>query len=96
MVKDAAPNATLDLADFFARYVAGADDLPLADWLARAGITLKPSGERRVSSSDESAQTYSVEQIAHPSDKQLRIRDGLLKGTVDRTANAAPAPANAR
>ena len=96
VVKEAVPDAKLDLADFFARYVAGTDELPLADWLSRAGLALKSTGERRTSSSDEPSQTYAIEENAHPSEKQLRIREGLLKGTVDRTPVAAPAAANAR
>ena len=96
VVRDAAPNARLDLDDFFARYVAGTDELPLADWLPRAGLNLKITGERRVASSDETAQTYAIEENAHPNEKQLRIRDGLLRGTVDRAAVAQPAAANGR
>jgi predicted metalloprotease with PDZ domain len=92
VVKEAAPNSKLDLGDFFARYVAGTDELPMADWLSRAGISLKATGERRVPSSDEQAQTYSIEEVAHPNEKQLRIRDGLLKGTADR-AQTTPATA---
>ena len=96
VIREAAPNAKVDLSDFFARYVAGTDELPLADWLSRAGLALKPTGERRTSSSDEPAQTFSIEEVGHPTEKQLRIRDGLLKGTVDRTPVAVPAAANAR
>jgi predicted metalloprotease with PDZ domain len=96
VVREAAPNSQLDIVDFFQRYVAGTDDLPLADWLSRAGLTLKVTGDRRIPGSEESAQTYSLEENAHPNEKQLRIRDGLLKGTVDQAPQAKPAAAGAR
>jgi predicted metalloprotease with PDZ domain len=97
VVHEAAPDAKIDLRDFFTRYVAGTDELPLADWLSRAGWTLKSSGERRVAG-DEEAKNYSIEEMAHPSEKQLRIRDGLLKGTEDRAplAHAAAGTADGR
>jgi len=94
VVQGAAPDANVDLGDFFARYVAGTDELPLADWLSRAGLTLRVTGERRAAQSDEPVQIYEIEEMAHPTAKQLHIRDGLLKGTVDRSplARAAGTP----
>jgi predicted metalloprotease with PDZ domain len=89
--RDAAPGARIDLGDFFARYVAGTDELPLADWLSRAGLTLRVTGERRGAAGEEPSQTYAIEEAARPTEKQLRIRDGLLAGTVDRTPQAAGA-----
>jgi predicted metalloprotease with PDZ domain len=91
VVRDAAPGAKIDLGDFFARYVAGTDELPLADWLSRAGLTLRVTGERRGAAGEEPTQNYSIEESPRPGEKQLRIRDGLLKGTEDRTPQAAGA-----
>ncbi len=91
VVRDAAPDAKIDLGDFFARYVSGTDELPLADWLSRAGLTLRVTGERRGAAGEEPSQTYAIEEAAHPTEKQLRTRVGLLKGTVDRTPQAAGA-----
>ncbi len=91
MCKAPRPTRRVDLGDFFARYVAGTDELPLADWLSRAGLTLRVTGERRVAPSDEPAQTYEIEEMAHPTEKQLHIRDGLLKGTVDHSPLARAA-----
>lgn len=96
VVREADPNAKLDLADFFARYVSGTDELPLADWLSRAGLTLRNTGERRISGIDEPAQTYAIEESSRPSEKQLRIRDGLLKGTEDKAPLAQSAGAGGR
>jgi predicted metalloprotease with PDZ domain len=78
VIQGAAPGAKVDVGDFFARYVAGTDELPLADWLSRAGLTLRGS------------EKYSIVETGHPSEKQLRIRDGLLHGIVDRPAVARP------
>jgi len=91
VVRDAAPGARIDFGDFFARYVAGTDELPLADWLSRAGLTLRVTGERRGAAGEEPSQTYSIEEAARPSEKQLRIRDSLLKGSPDRAPQAAGA-----
>jgi len=91
VARDAAPDAKIDLSDFFARYVSGTDELPLADWLSRAGLTLRVTGERRAAAGEEPSQTYAIEEAARPTEKQLRIRDGLLAGTVDRTPQATGA-----
>lgn len=80
-IQTAAPGAKLDVGDFFARYVSGTDELPLADWLARAGLTLRGS------------EKFAIEEAGRPTEKQLRIRNGLLHGTVDRTSAVHPAGA---
>ncbi len=41
------PIASMDLAEFFKRYVSGTDEMPFADLLSRAGLTLKTEGEKR-------------------------------------------------
>ncbi len=78
VVREANRGARTDLADFFRRYVAGSDELPLAEWLAIAGLTLRISGERR-----------EVEEMRQPAERQRRILDGLLKGGVSASAQAA-------
>ena len=55
VVRDANSDAKLDpksetkfdAGDFFRRYIAGANDLPFADLLARAGLALKAQGQPR-------------------------------------------------
>jgi predicted metalloprotease with PDZ domain len=154
----------MDLAEFFRRYVSGTDEMPFADLLSRAGLTLKAQGEKRaalgfavehdaagqpvvshldVSSAagragvrngdlllsvaggevprdldgwvrghpggemvrfrirrggrerdvtfvlgQEAAQTYTVEEMTQPSDRQLRIRNGLFQGTTEQVNTA--------
>jgi predicted metalloprotease with PDZ domain len=78
VIREARPGAATDLTDFFRRYVAGTDELPFAEWLSFAGLTLNVSGERR-----------EVEEMPQASERQRRILEGLLNGGV--TAYALPA-----
>jgi predicted metalloprotease with PDZ domain len=71
VMRAANPEGKADLGDFFRRYVAGTDELPLADWLARAGLALKTSGDQRM-----------VEEMPRMSERQRHIFDGVLRGTV--------------
>jgi predicted metalloprotease with PDZ domain len=41
------PHADADLSDFFARYVAGSDEIPYADFLGRAGWVLRDTSQKR-------------------------------------------------
>jgi predicted metalloprotease with PDZ domain len=64
-------------ADFFRRYVAGVDDIPYDEFLAAAGLRLDLHGVGGVGAQ------YSIVEIPHPTDRQLRIREGLLRGTTN-------------
>jgi predicted metalloprotease with PDZ domain len=151
--------ATSDFPGFFQRYVSGTEEMPFADLLLRAGLTLKTQGEKRASLgfalerdstglpvarnldlssaaaqigiregdailsidgagvprnlerwvrgrapgervrvrmrraeresemvfalSQEAGQAYAVEEMPRASDRQLRIRNGLLQGATD-------------
>lgn len=55
--------AQADLGDFFRRYVAGTEELPLAEYLALAGWELRGG---------------KIVEMANPIDRQLRIRRGLF------------------
>lgn len=61
-----------DFGDFFARYVAGADALPFRTVLGLAGLTLTPRGR-----------SYTISEAENATEKQRRIREGLLRGTTD-------------
>jgi predicted metalloprotease with PDZ domain len=158
-------SATSDLPGFFKRYVSGTEEMPFADLLSRAGLTLKNQGEKHASLgfaverdstgmpvvrnldlssaaaqigvregdailsingadvprnlerwvrgrspgemvrvrirradresemvfalSQEAAQAYAVEEMPRASDRQLRIRNGILQGTTDQPNRAA-------
>lgn len=57
--------------DFFRRYVSGVDELPYNQILAIAGLELKTESG------------YSISEIGHATDRQRRIREGLLRGSTD-------------
>jgi predicted metalloprotease with PDZ domain len=57
--------------EFFGRYVAGVEDIPYNRILAIAGLELKTDAG------------YSISELAHPTDRQRRIREGVLHGTTD-------------
>ncbi len=60
--------------EFFARYVAGTDDLPYDEIFARAGLRLKP----RTSDGPPA-----FEELAEATPLARRIREGLLRGITD-------------
>jgi predicted metalloprotease with PDZ domain len=47
VIRKKASSADADLGDFFRRYISGADEIPYADFLARAGWTLRDTGQHR-------------------------------------------------
>jgi len=62
--------------DFFRRYVAGVEEIPFDKFLDLAGLQLKTE-------SAKAGGAYSITEAPHPTDRQRRIRDGLLHGTTD-------------
>jgi len=71
--------AAADLGPFFAQYVAGAAEIPYADFLAEAGLSLE-------STSHNSSRSYRIVEMPAPSDLQLRIRDSILAGNAAQSA----------
>jgi predicted metalloprotease with PDZ domain len=49
VIRKKAPEANADLGDFFARYVAGSDEIPYNDFFGRAGLALRDASQRRAS-----------------------------------------------
>lgn len=64
--------------DFFTRYVSGTDELPYAEILGKAGLRLSQS--HNVHNNEDA---YSVTEAPDASDKQRRIREGMLRGKTD-------------
>ncbi len=69
--------------DFFSRYVSGTAEMPYNDFLAMAGLELNGSAAQPENQSGQLGERFSISEIAHPSEKQRRIREGLLRGTTD-------------
>jgi hypothetical protein len=61
--------------DFFARYVSGTAEIPYNDFFSLAGLTLGPA-------SGTNEALFSIIESPHPTDRQRRIREGLLRGTT--------------
>ena len=59
-------------AEFFGRYVSGTDEIPYDDFLSAAGLELSTDGGRTT-----------VGEVAHPTARQRRILEGVLRGTTD-------------
>jgi predicted metalloprotease with PDZ domain len=47
VIREKSPGADADLSDFFRRYVSGTDGIPYADFLGRAGLAIKDTGQNR-------------------------------------------------
>lgn len=70
--------------DFFRRYVSGTDEIPYNDFLSIAGLELRAKdGSGPVDPGAHVAPPYTIAEISNPTDRQRRIRDGLLRGTTD-------------
>ncbi len=69
--------------DFFNRYVSGTAEIPYNDFLSMAGLELKPSAAEPEDRSGQPSGRFLISEIAHPSERQRRIREGLLRGTTD-------------
>jgi predicted metalloprotease with PDZ domain len=69
--------------DFFRRYVSGTDEIPYDDFLGVAGLRLKPADPRAEGLAARIGASYSISEIEHPTERQKRMREGLLRGTTD-------------
>jgi predicted metalloprotease with PDZ domain len=74
--------AGADLHPWFERYVGGVDDLPFAETLALAGLTVttRGTGEDR---------EYVVQEMPNATQDQLRVRAGWLAGTTTPAAGTS-------
>ncbi len=69
--------------DFFGRYVSGTAEIPYTEFLAVAGLELNASAAQPGDRSGQPGERFSISEIAHPNERQRRIREGLLRGTTD-------------
>jgi len=69
--------------DFFRRYVSGTDEIPYNDFLGIAGLQVKPASPSQESLGAQLGPSYIVTEVDHPSDRQHRILEGVLRGTDD-------------
>jgi predicted metalloprotease with PDZ domain len=64
-----------DFSDFFRRYISGTDEIPYNNFLAIAGLELK--------SVPNSNPHFAVREMAHPTERQRRVLEGVLHGTTN-------------
>ncbi|MGB9067961.1 MAG: hypothetical protein WCC21_05275 [Candidatus Acidiferrales bacterium] len=57
--------------DFFRRYISGVEEPPYNEILGIAGLELKTDAG------------YLINELPHPTDRQRRIREGVLRGSTD-------------
>ena len=69
--------------DFFRRYVAGTDEIPYNDFLGVAGLQVKAAGAGQENLGAQLGPMYVITEIDHPTERQRRIREGVLRGTTD-------------
>jgi len=69
--------------DFFRRYVSGTDEIPYNGFLGIAGLQLKSANDREDGLALRLGSSYAITAIEHPTERQRRIREGLLRGTTN-------------
>jgi predicted metalloprotease with PDZ domain len=69
--------------DFFRHYVAGTVEIPYNDFLGFAGLQVKASASDEDGLGAQLGPTYVIAEIDHPTERQRRIRESLLRGTTD-------------
>ncbi len=69
--------------DFFRRYVSGTDEIPFNDFLGIAGLQVKAAASDQQSLGAQLGPMYVITEIDHPSERQHRIREGILHGVTD-------------
>jgi len=69
--------------EFFRRYVSGTDEIPYDDFLQIAGLELKTEPSHSPYPGMSGSSAYSIVEIPNPTDRQRRIREGILRGATD-------------
>ena len=69
--------------EFFRRYVSGTDEIPYDDFLRIAGLRVISTGQAEGSAAAPAESSYAITEIDHPTERQRRIRDGILRGATD-------------
>jgi predicted metalloprotease with PDZ domain len=92
VIRKADPSVDADLSDFFNRYVAGAQEIPYADFLARAGWAIRDTSQRRATLGFSVARDASVPTIASVDRESGASEAGLKEGDVIVALNGEPFP----
>ncbi len=89
-IRNAKPDADANLGDFFARYVAGTDEMPFGTLLSIAGLTLDPHGQARATLGFSVSRNGAGEAvISDIEDPGPAARAGIREGDVLASLNDA-------
>ncbi len=95
VIRKAAPEANVDLGDFFNRYVSGVDEIPYADFLALAGLSLRDTSQHRASLGFSFNRNAPGAILVASVDADSGAADaGLKEGDVLTSINGEPFPKN--
>ena len=93
VIRRKAPSADTDLGDFFKRHVSGSDEIPYADFLARAGWTIRETGQRRATLGFTVNRDNGGAQNIASVDRESGASDaGLIDGDILIALNGEPFP----
>jgi predicted metalloprotease with PDZ domain len=93
VIRKKAPQASADLTEFFANYVAGTKEIPFEDILGRAGLVIKDTAQRRAAFGFpivwKTGESPSIGELTQDGDAQ---RSGLREGDVIAALNGENFP----
>jgi predicted metalloprotease with PDZ domain len=93
VIRRKAPSADADLSDFFKRHVSGSDEIPYADFLARAGWTIRDTSQRRAALGFTVNRDNGGSQNIASVDRESGASDaGLIDGDILVALNGEPFP----
>ena len=95
VLRDAGVNGRTEIDSFFERYVAGAEELPLAAWLARAGLNLSSRSQSGASLGFSMQRNSAGEPVVAGLDLQsAAARAGIREGDVVTALDGTETPRN--
>jgi predicted metalloprotease with PDZ domain len=93
VIRGKAPSADSDLSDFFTRYISGTDEIPYADFLARAGWTIYDTSQRRAALGFSVNRNSGVSSsVASVDGESAASEAGLKEGDIVIALNGEPFP----
>ncbi|MGD0956715.1 MAG: hypothetical protein ABR953_07770 [Candidatus Acidiferrales bacterium] len=69
--------------DFFRHYVSGTEEIPYNDFLSIAGLELRTKDGAGSANAEQAHPPYFIAEMSNSTDRQRRIREGLLRGTTE-------------
>jgi predicted metalloprotease with PDZ domain len=93
VIRAKTPSADADLKDFFTRYISGTDEIPYAEFLERAGLSLRDNSQRRAAFGFSISRDTSTAASIFSIDRESGASEaGLKEGDVLVALNGEPFP----